>query len=233
MNRFFIEQEIREGDMEIPDGALAHQLLRVLRYKTGDEIVLLDNTGRECISVIQSITKDVVSVRSATCSVSKGEPMRVVTLYQSIIKKDKMEWVFEKATEAGASRYVPVHSAHAVKLGLNSERARKIIKEAAEQSGRGKVPVLAELSEYKQAVKEAVASGAVSVLAHTMGVYPDLQSVLKESNRAVNLFIGPEGGFSDEEVALAQKSGFIIASLGSRTLRAETAAVIATFLLAR
>lgn len=233
MNRFFIEQEIREGELEVPDAALAHQLLRVLRKKPGDEIVLLDNSGRECVSVIQSITKGAVSVRVASSALSRGEPARFVALYQSIIKKDKMEWVFEKGTEAGVSRFVPVLSAHAVKLGVNAQRARKIIQEAAEQSGRGKVPTLAELMAFERAVSEAAASGAISVLAHNAGTYPDMQEVLKEAAGGVNLFIGPEGGFGEEEVALAKKSGFIIVSLGPRTLRAETAAVVASFLAAQ
>lgn len=224
-NRFFISQALKGAlDVVLTEADVVHQLSHVLRAIAGEKLMLLDNSGIECKAVIQSMTKEAVTVRIVSCAPTRSEPKNAVTLYQSMLKKDKMEWVFEKCTEVGVTRFVPVLSARSVKLDVNTVRMRKIIKEAAEQSGRGKLPQIKAPMSFKDAVAEAEKSGTVNVLAHTEGMEP------LGSSRSINIFVGPEGGFIDEEVALAQKHGFHIISLGPRTLRAETAAVVASFL---
>ncbi|MEK7493731.1 MAG: RsmE family RNA methyltransferase [Patescibacteria group bacterium] len=230
--RFFIDQPIREGaEIFITDAGMRHQLARVLRYTAGDTIIVLDGKGSEGEAVIQSITKDAVTVKIGVCGRNKNEPEYAVMLYQSVLKKDKMEWVFEKCTEIGASRFVPVLSEHSVKQGVNAVRARKIVQEATEQSRRGVVPEISEIISFESAVQDAKKSGAVCVLAHNEGEAEHLGDFARtyDLSGGVSVFIGPEGGFSDAEVAYASQNGFHIVSLGKRTLRAETAAIVACF----
>lgn len=230
--RFFINQPIQEGaEIVITDAGMRHQLARVLRYTAGDMIIVLDGKGSEGEAVIQSITKDAVALTVGVCRKNTNEPEYRVTLYQSVLKKDNMEFVFEKCTEIGVSRFVPVLSEHSVKQGLNALRARKIAQEATEQSRRGIIPEIHEISSFEDAVREAKKNGAVCVLAHNEGEVEHLGSFAgtHELSGGVNIFIGPEGGFSDAEVAHASQNGFHIVSLGKRTLRAETAAIVACF----
>lgn len=234
--RFFIDRPITQGtEIVITDASIRHQLARVLRYTAGDIMIVLDGKGNEGEAVIQSITKDAVALKIGACGRNKNEPEYAVTLYQSILKKDKMEWVFEKCTEIGVFRFVPVLSEHSVKQGVNTARARKIAQEAAEQSRRGIIPQISEISSFVDAVQEAKKSGAVCVLAHNEGDAEHLGAFARahDLSGGVNVFIGPEGGFSGTEAAHASQNGFHIVSLGKRTLRAETAAIVACFEVVR
>ncbi|MBI5913305.1 16S rRNA (uracil(1498)-N(3))-methyltransferase [Candidatus Azambacteria bacterium] len=230
--RFFIDRPITQGaEIAITDAGIRHQLARVLRYTAGDTMIVLDGKGNEGEAVIQSITKDAVTVKVGVYGRNKNEPEYAVALYQSILKKDKMEFVFEKCTEIGVSRFVPMLSEHSVKQGVNCVRARKIVREAAEQSRRGIIPEISEIRSFADAVQEAKKSGAMCVLAHNEGDTEHLGDFARthDLSGGINAFIGPEGGFSDAEVAHASQNGFHVVSLGKRTLRAETAAIVASF----
>lgn len=230
--RFFIDQPIREGaEVVITDTGMRHQLARVLRCTAGDKIIVLDGKGGEGEAVIQSITKDAVTVKIGVCGRNKNEPLNAVALYQSVLKKDKMEWVLQKCTEIGVSRFTPMLSEHSVKQGVNVVRAQKIILEATEQSRRGIIPKIGEISSFTDAVQEAKKSGATCILAHNEGEAEHITDFARahDLSGGVNIFIGPEGGFSNAEVVHASQNGFHIVSLGRRTLRAETAAIVACF----
>jgi len=233
MNRFFITQSLKGVlDAVLTDADLVHQVSHVLRLRAGDELMLLDNSGSECTAVIQNIAKGGVVARITACVPNANEPKNFVMLYQSIIKKDKMEWVFEKCTEIGVSRFVPVVSAHSVKLGFQKERAIKIVKEAAEQSRRGILPRIEDIQDFSDAITRVQQGGAVNFIAHNIGAHQQLIEAARTfHSKNINMFVGPEGGFTDEEIAHAKENGFRVVSLGSRTLRAETAAVVASFLL--
>lgn len=230
--RFFIDQPLGDAQtVAILDARLIHQIAHVLRGSVGEKITVLDGSGIECVAVIEEIGKTVVRVAILSCAHNRNEPQNEVTLYQSILKKDKMEWVFEKCTEIGVSRFVPVLSAHSVKRGLHMERAKKIVKEAAEQSRRGRIPVVEEPISFARGMACAQEEKARTFFAHNGEDLPELREAARHLVQAkkAHLWIGPEGGFSAEEVALAKQSGFSLVSLGARTLRAETAAVIASF----
>ncbi|MCR4322871.1 MAG: 16S rRNA (uracil(1498)-N(3))-methyltransferase [Candidatus Azambacteria bacterium] len=233
--RFFINQPIAKGaKISITDTGMRHQLVNVLRRKTGDTIIVLDGKGNEADAVIQSITKDEVVVTVGVCGKNKNESKYPVTLYQSVLKKDNMEIVFEKCTEVGVSRFVPMLSEHSVKQGVNFIRARKIVQEAAEQSRRGVIPEISETHSFNDAVKEAQSSGAICVIAHNEGEIEHIGDFARahDLSGGINVCIGPEGGFSDAEIVYASQNGFHIVSLGKRTLRAETAAIVACFSVA-
>ena len=230
--RFFVSQKIPEGAsaVTLADARVAHQVKNVLRKKAGSEIVLLDGSGYEYLCLISNLSKTEIELDVVEKKLNENEPKNVVTLYQSIIKKDKMEWVFEKCTEIGVSAFVPVLSEHSVKLGMNGERAGKIIREAAEQSRRGKLPALSGTVSFPEALKQAAGQkGALNVLAHNKEGLPHLKDVWAAgAAAAINIFIGPEGGFSETELASATAREFAFASLGKRTLRSETAALAAS-----
>lgn len=230
--RFFINQPIKQGkEITLTDAGITHQFAHVLRLKEGDAVVLLDQKGNEGEAVIQSITKKIVTLAVGKCAQNENEPLNAVTLYQSVLKKDKMEFVFEKGTEAGVARFVPVLSERSVKQGVNFVRAQKIIREAAEQSRRGMIPEIGEICSFNDAIQKAKKNGAVCILAHNEGEAEHIMDFARthDFSGGVNMFIGPEGGFSDAEAAHASQNGFHIVSLGKRTLRAETAAIVACF----
>lgn len=234
--RFFINQPIEQGkEITLTDAGITHQFAHVLRLKEGDTVVLLDGEGNEGDAVIQSITKKSITLALGRCVRNVNEPLTAVTLYQSVLKKDKMEWVFEKCTEIGVSRFAPMLSEHSVKQGVNVVRAQKIILEATEQSRRGITPKIDEICSFNDAVQGVKKSGIVCVLAHNEGEAEHITDFARahDLSGGVNIFIGPEGGFSDAEVVHASQNGFHIVSLGKRTLRAETAAIVACFSVVR
>lgn len=237
--RFFIEQKIEEEQSEIviSDVELIHQVSRVLRKKIGDRIVILDNTGFEYECEIRQVAKKLVLLKILKKSENQNEPQIKVSLFQSLLKKQKMEFVFEKCTEIGVLKFIPIVSEHSVKLSLNADRAQKILKEAAEQSQRGRIPEIFNVVKFQDAVSRCEKSD-LNILFHEKEKGKNIgdfflknQEKIKNSKN-INIFIGPEGGFSEQEASIAQESGFEILSLGSRVLRAETAAVISSgFLL--
>lgn len=232
--RFFITQPIAlDKDLVITDPGMCRQVTKVLRKKAGDEITVLDGSGNECVALIKEARKDALVCEVLACKKNENEPAIPLVLYQSVLKKDKMDWVFEKGTEIGASGFVPVLSEHSVKLGINHARARKIVQEAAEQSQRGKIPMIAEALSFDAALARATASGHVNIIAHNIGTFGDIREhqATKEGLKGINVFIGPEGGFSEDEIVRASQHGFHVVSLGSRVLRAETAAIVACFSL--
>lgn len=232
--RFFVSEPIMaDKEYAVTDPGICRQAAKVLRKKTGDKIVLLDGSGKECVALIKEVKKDALVCAVLSCADNANEPHAPVALYQSVLKKDKMEWVFEKGTEVGVTGFVPVISEHSVKLGVNTVRARTIAREAAEQSHRGKIPTIGETMSFDDALRAAAASGRLNIIAHNIGEHRHIRDCCDaaEAGNGINVFIGPEGGFSEDEIARAESSGFRVVSLGRRVLRAETAAIVACFSL--
>ncbi len=152
-------------------------------------------------------------------------------LYQALIRPQRFELVLEKATEIGVSRFVPVLSGRGqVRTTGGSQRSvrwRRIVTEAAEQCGRGRVPVVDPPTKLEDAL--GLASGLKLVPwegERTLGLRSALRS-LDEVPERVSLLIGPEGGLAESEVAQAREAGWLPVSLGSRVLRSETAGIVA------
>ena len=211
------------------DRDIYHQIIRVLRRREGDAVEMLDDSGFEYRCVIQNIGKSDLKLSVESKKLNLAEPEVYLTLYQSLLKKDKMEWVFEKCAEIGVSRFAPVLSEHSVKLSFNTDRARKILKEASEQCGRGKIPELSAAASFEETAAQARASGAFNIFLHE--VSENISAGLEQGEiKNINLFVGPEGGFSGSEVDMAKENNFKIISISRRVLRAETAAVAGSFL---
>jgi 16S rRNA (uracil1498-N3)-methyltransferase len=229
LQRFFIEQEIEEGnEIMIIDADFVHQIFHVFRKKIGDEIVLLDNSGFEYLAEIVSMNKKEVNVKILNKKEVENVLKNEVILFASLIKKDKFEWVLEKCTELGISKFVPVISERSEKKGLNIDRARKIIKEASEQSERGFMPEICEPITLDEATKEL---DYEAVALHLTGGIFNTEQL--KSIKKLGLFIGPEGGWGERDLELFKKNNIPLVTLGTQVLRAETAsvAVVAKLLL--
>ncbi|MBI3075088.1 MAG: 16S rRNA (uracil(1498)-N(3))-methyltransferase [Parcubacteria group bacterium] len=232
LNRFIGNFDLDAERMTLRDLDMVHQLARVLHLQVGERVVLCDGAGYEAEGEISSFGKDEVQIALGKKYKNENEPLRRVTLYMAVLKHENFEFAAEKATEAGAAKIVPVLSARTVKTGMNTERVRKIIKEAAEQSGRGIVPQLSEPMMFADALQNAAGNDG-NLFFHTDGGTAFEKEPETISKRKTGIFIGPEGGWSDEEAEQTKAAGFRIVSLGPLTLRAETAAIIATYLAAR
>lgn len=241
LHRFFINPEAISGNRVIvTDKEVVSQMTKVLRLKTGDDLILLDGSGKEYRTVIKSLSHSVIEGEVIEVFENRNEPEFKITLYQALCKKDKFEWILQKGTEVGISEFVPVVTERTEKLGLNIERAEKILKEAAEQSERGIIPKLVEIQTLDEAMKNKEAP--------TQGRSPDKiigseKIILDKSGENIkalrlslftfrlNVFVGPEGGWTEQELKTAKENGAKIISLGPRVLRTETAGMIAAAIL--
>lgn len=221
LHRFYLNEEIPEvGSLKVEDNRLIHQWKNVFRYKEGDQTMLFNGNGFEYGGLFEKLEKSEALIKI----VSKKEailPEKKIVLYQSLVKKDKMEWVAEKATELGVSKIVPVISERSEKKDLNLERIRKIVIEASEQCGRGDAPLVTEVVS----LVEALGNCDNAIVFDSLGS-PFRDSLLVPRD-SFSLFIGPEGGWSDFEIEKFKDLKIEIFSLGKLTLRAETAAIVA------
>ena len=234
MNRFFVSPQAIKENRVVLRGLIVHQIRDVLRMRPGDEIVLLDNSGWAHRTELVTIDRDAVRGHVTEKWKLDTEPATRITLYQGLLKGQKFEWVLQKGTEIGVSAFVPVLAARCVIGTVNDvsaariERWEKIIVEAAEQAGRAALPHLSSAMLFAQACAQA---GAVDLALipwegeHSHGLSEALQDIPK--SKGISLFIGPEGGFTEEEIATAKERGVTPVSLGPRILRAETAGLAA------
>ncbi len=231
LQRFFIRPENVIGtQVTVSDRDVLNQIRKVLRLRAGDRAIFLDGAGKEYESEIRELNPESLIAEILSAQENKNEPELKITICQALCKKDKFEWVLQKGTEAGVSEFVPVLAERSEKLGLNSERAEKILKEAAEQSERGIIPKLQEIQKFEDALRNF--SGEKIILDKSGEPMKSYELSVKSSKLAI--FIGPEGGWTAEELEFAKESGAKFVSLGSRVLRTETAGlVVAAILLNR
>jgi len=236
MHRFFIPPDRRAGTIVHFEADQAHQMARVLRLRPGDRVLALDGTGRQYEVALETVDATAAG-RVVAESVAAGETGARLTFYQSLLKRDKFEWVLQKGTEIGVAAFVPVITRRSLVRDAGVEpdklaRWRRIIQEAAEQSGRGALPALRPPVPFATAVGEATGYGR-ALIAWEGETERSLAAVLAEplSRSTVALFIGPEGGFDPVEVEAAVAGGVLPITLGPRVLRTETAALVGAALV--
>ncbi len=233
LHRFYIEKQIDGDNINISDKDLVHQWKNVFRYNVGSEVILFDGSGFEYLAYISSLrnlgaTLEIVSKKK------KPKPARFLGLAVSLLKKENTELVIQKATELGVSFIQPIISERSEKKNLNIERAKKIIIESAEQSGRGDLVVINEPVKLTEFLEGPIPKDFQNVLAlHPEGLLLDREVLDREGSTLV--FLGPEGGFSEEEIGFFKSKNIEIYSLGPLVLRGETAsmAVSTLFLLGK
>lgn len=226
-HRFLVETDLSSPAVVLTDSGVVHQLGHVLRVKPGERIILMDGENHEVVARITDIQKNGIAAIIEERSDNTNEPEISVSLYAAILKQDKFSWVVQKATEIGVQQIIPVITHRTIKLGLNHFRLETVMKEAAEQSGRGVMPTLHESMKLKDAVQHAHTSDK-KIFFDIDGT--PIRKILKEKNKkSIAVFIGPEGGFAEEEKSVMNDVGFTRATLGPLTFRAETAAIIAAY----
>ncbi|MCE2404864.1 MAG: 16S rRNA (uracil(1498)-N(3))-methyltransferase [Dehalococcoidia bacterium] len=233
MHRFFVPPEWIRGDRVLLREDTAHQVSHVLRMSPGDEVALLDGSGREYTVSLAAFARDRVEGRVLAVHEGDGAPSVGIVLYQGTLKGDRFQWVLQKGTELGVSSFVPLVCRRSVARhtagGRGGRRRRWMatITEAAEQCGARRLPELLEPTPFKAAC-DAVDPSHTSIIPWEEEAATDLRRALEgPSSHRVNLFIGPEGGFEPEEVEYARRRGIAPVSLGRRILRSETAAIAA------
>lgn len=229
MPRIFLPlAEIKPGLLSIT-GKDARYLTAVLRCRAGDPVTVCDNACRAYPGRIIRPSRQEVMVAITGAGISPDtEPSLQITLLQGLLKGDKMDLVVQKATELGVSEIIPVITGRSqIRETRKLERWRKIAQEASRQSGRVSVPAVRDTVniEYLLARQPVPERGIIfweeggENLSTVMGRFM--------GRKAIELFTGPEGGFSGEEVSAVRETGFSVATMGRRILRAETAAVVA------
>ncbi|MEA2575179.1 MAG: rRNA (uracil1498-N3)-methyltransferase [Chloroflexia bacterium] len=233
MHRFYVPHlRPRDGNIQLT-GPTYEQIRRVLRMRPGDHIGVFDGTGLEYQLTLAEFGKGEVYGQIVEQYEVATEPRCQVVMYLSLLNKsDKFEWALQKCTELGASHFVPVVAARSVTASARPDRWERIIQEAVEQSGRGVLPGLSMPQPFQQAVRQAVEQSSPQslVLLPEVTGEQSLGEALASRTPApdsVSLFIGPEGGFSPEEQEFAAGQRVQVVKMGSRVLRAETAAVAA------
>lgn len=234
MPRLFIDPRAISGNRVHLGASDAQYLTRVLRLGRGDTVELLDGTGEGLRCEIEEAHKEGVTARVLD-RFEVPEPPVPITLYQALPKGDKFELIIQKCTELGVGRIVPIQAARSV-VQLKGDRAetkvvrwQKIAQEAAEQCERGKVPVV-DVPERLQDVR--LPDGTLGLVLSERVVTPTLPQALPEqAPLAIALFVGPEGGWTPEELATMRELGAIEVSLGDRILRTETAGLASLAIL--
>lgn len=232
MIRFFVSaQQMQPNFITLSGQNAAHA--NVLRLKNGEQVLICDGEGKECICTVSDISKDQVCLVVQSRHNSTTEACVDVQVYIAFPKADKLEHVIQKATELGASRIVAFPSARCVSrpdeksLKKKLERWQKIAASAAEQSGRGRIPEVSLLNSFQLAVEQAVQADK-AILFYENEKAMTLSMALESSQfHTISILTGPEGGLDDNEVNIAKKSGMDICTLGRRILRCETAPLCA------
>lgn len=231
MHRFFIEPSLLQSSSIILPESLAHQVRDVLRLQVGEGFILLDNSGDETIAVIASSARSGVTAQTLERRPGKAEPRIHITLCQGMLKSARFEWILEKGVELGVTTFAPIlcrrSTAGLEEVGAAKiQRWRRIIQEAAEQCGRARLPTLLSIRPLSDALSD-IPSGALAIIPWENERDHTLHDVATQLIAPVHIFIGPEGGFDPEEIQLARQHGVQPITLGSRILRAETAALAA------
>ena len=232
MTRFFISPEELQSKQILLTGENANHA-KVLRLKAGEEVLVCDGCGNECVCVVVQIGAKDVELEVRQRMESQSEAAVRVSVYVAFPKADKLEHVIQKATELGAYEIVAFPSSRCVSrpdeksLGKKVERWQKIAASAAEQSGRGRIPRVLTLPSYAAALERA-AQAEKAILFYENEQSTTLRMALEEGEaKTFSLLTGPEGGLDMKEVEQAEKAGLRICTLGKRILRCETAPLCA------
>lgn len=232
LHRFIGEFDLKQLRILITDRELVRQLKNVLRFKSGDMFLLCDGRDQEALVTVIEVKDRAIEVEVVERKASVSEVRRAVSLYCALLKRENFEWVAQKATEVGVCEIIPLVTARTVKFAFKRTRVEQIVKEAAEQSGRGTVPLLHDPMKLEIAFEHARASEAMyffDTQKEGLKTISFLETSLKQKS-SVALFIGPEGGWDVDEARMAHMKGAITTGLGDLTLRGETAAILASYL---
>lgn len=223
--RFFVDSPIT-GETAALMGQEAQHVSKVMRAKVGEELILFDGTGAEFAARIEKIGRSEVEVSIIErCEVDRELPFRLA-IGVALPKGDRQRWLVEKLVELGVTEVVPLVTARSVAQpnGNALERLRRAVVEASKQCGRNRLMVVGQASTF-DAFLTAASDSDLRLIAHPSSANESVADRLAPNNNNVVVAIGPEGGFTDEEIAQAEERHWRKVSLGQRVLRTETAAI--------
>jgi 16S rRNA (uracil1498-N3)-methyltransferase len=236
--RFKVEKQCIQGRQAfIEDRDEMRHISRVLRLGVGDGVVLFDGEGKEYEAVIKGMTPDRISflIQAEKSEALRESPLRII-LAAGLLKSPRFDWLLQKTTELGVAEIIPFRSSRVIprleKKGAKERHRRwqKIAGEASKQCGRTSVPTVHSLHSFEEVLSMEFPT-AVRIFFWEKEKTGSLEESLGVDTTSVFALVGPEGGFSEEEAKQALEAGFRPVRLGPRTLRAETAAVVATSLV--
>lgn len=239
MPQFFLPLDSVQEEKFQLSGPEAFHIVKVLRAKPGEKLSLFDGKGGKFEGVIEAINPDGSVSGKILATLEKGTQRQVeLRLYQGLLKGSHWDYVLEKGTELGVSVFIPVTTPRTVvllrdeRIAAKQERWERVVMAAAKQCQRGQLPAIEKPAEFRDAIRNCT---GVKLIAWEglagAGAKREIAAALAAAEpgpMTVNVFVGPEGGFSDEEIELAQSVGAVPFGLGPRILRAETAALAAS-----
>jgi 16S rRNA (uracil1498-N3)-methyltransferase len=231
--RIYFPGIVGKGDLCEIGGENLRYVKSVLRMKKGDHLILFDGAGWEYETVIKNFSAHGINAEVLRKNRIKNDAPRI-TLFQSLPKANKMDYIIQKATELGVCRVIPFRSARSVPQ-LTADRAsarvsrwQSIATEAARKCGRADIPEIKDVLSFEAALASAGGESLKIIFWEEeaeRGIKYLLRDKRCEGARDISVIVGPEGGFSKEEVDSAVRRGFISVSLGKNILKVETAAV--------
>ncbi len=232
IHRFVYDFNFSDDLLMIKDRDLINQIKNVLKLRKGERIVLIDLNKREALTEIVSLSEEFLQLKLLNLGLNQNESEIKVNLCCSILKNQNFELVVQKAVEVGVSQITPIVFERTVKTSLNFVRLNKIVKEAIEQSERGENVKINEIIDFKTGILKKIWENDINIICDKSGeIFSKVISGIKIKDKTINLFVGPEGGLMADELFLAEKNGFLIMNLGLTTLRGETAAIVASFIV--
>jgi 16S rRNA (uracil1498-N3)-methyltransferase len=234
IKRFFIEQGIRDRENIRVQGNELHHMIHVLRLQVGEMVEVFDGSGKAYLAEISDIQRKSACLRIKESLDRRSESFLTITLLQSSLKMDRMEWIIQKTTELGVFEIQPIASLRSViqKDAMEKRRKRwqRIANEAAKQSTRLQSPRILDPLDFEKVPD--LKPGEFGILLHSSESSRTLSQIGEElDEKKILIMVGPEGGWDPLEVALAQRKGFVPVSLGPRILRSETAGIVAVALI--
>jgi 16S rRNA (uracil1498-N3)-methyltransferase len=233
-HRLYTETLIKPGIDFYIENTKAHYIKQVLRLKKDNFITVFDGSGHEYEAVIKELYKNKILVVPSTSKFHEQKNKRQIRVGQSLIKKDKMDMLIQKVTELGIHQISPLTSKYSTvkikesRLDNKLEHWEKIIQSACEQCGRNILPLIDAPDSAQNFISNSLEERYRLILDPnaTMRIHD-----INPMDKHIEMMIGPEGGFSDDEIEFAAKNDFLPVSMGPRILRAETAAITALVIL--
>lgn len=230
MSRFYVPKENITGKLAFIDGQEARHILNVMRLKMGDKVVVFDGTGKEYTGFIKSAKPKSLTLEIVSVTTPKPSELPEITLAQAIPKRERMDYIAEKATELGVRNIIPVMTERTVvipgaeAMSAKLDRWRRIAVEAAKQSGRSDVPEVRKARKFYDLIYE-IDGFDLALMAHLSEDTAPIKDAISDfSAGKIIVFIGPEGDFTPEEITMAKNSKICrFITLGKRTLKSDTA----------
>ncbi|MBF0118621.1 MAG: 16S rRNA (uracil(1498)-N(3))-methyltransferase [Desulfobacterales bacterium] len=233
MNRFYLDKSKLTKDFAIIEGSEARHIISVLRLNKGDKVTVFDGNSVEYEAIIDNVSLNRVELLLISKKISSKESFIKITVAQALLKDKKMDTLIRQLTELGITEWLPFVAKRSVPKPTCSssknrlERWQKITIEALKQCDRNNLPTVSDIISFDNVLEHSLEYDLKIIFweQEIQSLYSMISDIKKVDK--IIIIMGPEGGFSIEEIELAKEHGFIVGSLGPRILRAETATIAA------